>query len=295
MSVTLPQGDFLSRLDPSDRLWAMLIASFVVHLVLVFGVRFTLPEPKIAPSSPHSIDVVLVNAKSAARPSHAEVYAQANLEGGGESEADHRAKSPLPVLEERKETAAVPQKQQRVQELEEQTRKLASQIKAADKAESQSSRKSTPSPRLSAADLIQSSFDAAHLRAQIDKDMDSYNKRPRKVSLGATAKEYVLARYLEDWRMKVEKVGNLNYPEEAKRQKLYGTLMVTVEINADGSVRNVELNRSSGQKLLDEAALRIVKLAAPYAPFSEDIRRNYDVVSITRTWAFTRSDELRSQ
>lgn len=295
MTLTLPRGNFFSRLDPSDRLWATLVASFALHLILVFGVRFTLPEPKIAPSSPHSIEVVLVNAKSAHRPAKAEVYAQANLEGGGESEADRRAKSPLPVLDENKETANLPQKQRQVRELEEQTRRLASQIKTADKMERQSSRKSSPSSHLSAGDLIQSSLDAASLRAQIDKDMDNYNKRPRKVSIGATAREYVLARYLEDWRMKVEKVGNLNYPEEAKRQKLYGTLMLTVEINADGSVRSIELNRSSGSKILDDAALRIVKLAAPYAPFSEDIRRNYDVVSITRTWAFTRSDELHSQ
>lgn len=294
MSITFPRGDFLSRLDPSDRLWAALVASFVVHLALVFGVSFKFPEPKIAPSSNQPIEVVLMNAKSAHRPTKADVYAQTNLEGGGESETDRRAKSPLPVLDERKETD-VGQKQRRVQELEQQTRQLARQIKATEKTEIQSSRKSTPTPHLSAADLIQSSFNAANLRAQIDKDMDTYNKRPRKVSLGATAKEYVLARYLEDWRMKVEKVGNLNYPEEAKRQKLYGTLMVTVEINADGSVRNIELNRSSGYKILDDAALRIVKLAAPYAPFSEDIRRNYDVVSITRTWAFTRSDELHSQ
>jgi protein TonB len=125
--------------------------------------------------------------------------------------------------------------------------------------------------------------------------MDAYNKRPRKVFIGATAREYILSRYLEDWRMKVEKVGNLNYPEEAKRQKLYGSLKLTVEINADGSVRNIELNRSSGHKELDQAALRIVRLAAPYAPFSADIRDKYDVVSITRTWMFTKSDELHSQ
>lgn len=294
MSATLPHGGFFSRLAPSDRLWVLLIASFVLHLGAVFGVSFKFPQPKIAPSNPHAIEVVLVNKKSANRPSHAEVYAQANLEGGGTLETDRRAKSPLPMLEENQEMA-VSQKQRRVLELEERTRQLASQIKTADKMESRSTRRNSPSPHLSAADLIQSSHDTIRLQAQIDRDLDNYNKRPRKVSIGATAKEYVLARYLEDWRMKVEKVGNLNYPEEAKRQKLYGSLMLTVEINADGGVRTVELNRSSGHPVLDQAAMRIVRLAAPYAPFSADIRRNYDVVSITRTWAFTRADELRSR
>ena len=296
MTVTPPRGDFFSRLDPAKRFETMLVASFFLHLLLVFGVGFSLPTPKFAPSDAHSIDVVLVNKKSTTRPTHSDTYAQANLEGGGTVDTERHAKSPLPVLDDSKSDTAVTRKQQRVQELEEQARRLASDIRSVNKVETaRSSRKNSPSPRLDAADLLQSSFDAAKLQAQIDKDMDAYNKRPRKAFVGASAQEYVLARYLEDWRMKVEKVGNLNYPEEAKRQKLYGSLRLTVEINADGSVRNIELNRSSGHKELDEAALRIVRLAAPYAPFSTDIRSKYDVISITRTWMFTKSDQLQSQ
>ena len=106
--------------------------------------------------------------------------------------------------------------------------------------------------------------------------------------------EYRFARYVEDWRQKVERVGNLNYPEAARQLKLYGNLILTVSIRADGSVEKVVVDRSSGHKVLDAAATRIVEMAAPYAPFPADIRRDTDILDITRTWTFARGDELRS-
>jgi protein TonB len=102
----------------------------------------------------------------------------------------------------------------------------------------------------------------------------------------------VFARYVEDWRAKVERVGNLNYPEAARQQKLYGSLQLTVSIKSDGSVEKVEINRSSGSKILDAAAIRIVELAAPYAAFSDEMRSKVDILGITRTWIFTKADQL---
>ena len=98
-----------------------------------------------------------------------------------------------------------------------------------------------------------------------------------------------------DWRAKIERVGNLNYPEAARALKLYGSLLITVSIRSDGSVENVEINRSSGQKVLDAAAVRIVEMSAPFAAFPPDIKRDTDVLHITRTWMFTKGDELRSE
>jgi len=114
--------------------------------------------------------------------------------------------------------------------------------------------------------------------------------------IGARTKEYRFARYVEDWRIKVEHIGNLNYPEAAKRDRLYGNVQLTVGIMADGNLESIEINRSSGKKILDEAAIRIVKLAGQngFAPFPPDISRDTDILHITRTWFFTRSDELRS-
>ena len=145
---------------------------------------------------------------------------------------------------------------------------------------------------MSSADLVMKSLESARLEAQIARDWDAYQKKPKRKFLGARTQEYRFARYAEDWRHKVEKVGNLNYPEEAKREKIYGSLQLTVIIKADGSIRSIEVTRPSGQKVLDEAAVRIVRLAAPYAPFPEDIRRDTDELGIVRTWSFTRADEL---
>ena len=133
------------------------------------------------------------------------------------------------------------------------------------------------------------------LEAQIDKDMDAYATRPKRRFVGARAEEYRFARYVEDWRLKVERVGNLNYPESARSQKLYGTLLLTVGIRANGSIESIAVDRTSGQKTLDLAATRIVEMASPYAAFPADIKRDTDILYITRTWTFAPGDALISQ
>ena len=134
----------------------------------------------------------------------------------------------------------------------------------------------------------------ARLEAQISQQMDAYNKMPRKKFIGARTEELRYAQYIEDWRQKVERIGNLNYPEAA-RGRLYGNLVLTLTLRSDGSLSNVELIRSSGHQALDEAAQRIVRMAAPYAVFPESIRREYDELVITRTWNFTNSDRLQTK
>ena len=142
---------------------------------------------------------------------------------------------------------------------------------------------------------MQRTLDAMRLEAQIAKDMDAYQKRPKRKFIGSRAEEYRFARYVEDWRLKVERVGNLNYPEAARQRKLYGSLTLTVSIRADGSVENVSVNRTSGHRILDAAAVHIVEMAAPYATFPPDVRRDTDILHITRTWTFTKADELVSR
>jgi len=146
-------------------------------------------------------------------------------------------------------------------------------------------------------ELMQRSLEIARLEAQTSRDYETYQKRPKRKFVGARTQEYRFARYVEDWRIKVERIGNLNYPEAAKRDQLYGNLQLTVGIKSDGSLESVEINRPSGKKVLDEAAIRIVKLAGQngFAPFPPDISRDTDILHITRTWAFTRADELTSE
>jgi len=101
--------------------------------------------------------------------------------------------------------------------------------------------------------------------------------------------------YVESWRQKVERIGNMNYPEAAKAQKLYGQLRMTVSIKADGSLESVVIDQKSDHEVLNEAAKRIVELAAPYAVFPDDIKKDTDILSITRTWTFTQEDALQTE
>jgi protein TonB len=142
-------------------------------------------------------------------------------------------------------------------------------------------------------DMATAAINLARLEGQIARNVDEYNKRPRKKFIGARVEEYRFAQYVEDWRQKVERIGNLNYPEAAKGRH-YGSLVLTVIIKSDGNLDRVELNRSSGQKVLDDAARRIVEMAAPYSAFPEAVRRDTDVLEITRTWSFTTSDHLQA-
>jgi protein TonB len=98
--------------------------------------------------------------------------------------------------------------------------------------------------------------------------------------------EYRYARYVEDWRAWVERIGNEHYPEEA-RGRIYGTLRMTVVIGADGRLVHAAIDESSGSPVLDRAARHIVKLSAPFPPFPPEVARDTDVLEITRTWIFT--------
>jgi protein TonB len=153
----------------------------------------------------------------------------------------------------------------------------------------------TPAPAeiRTGADLASSALAIARIEGQISRQLEEYNQRPRKKFIGARVEEYRFAQYVEDWRQKIERIGNLNYPDAAKG-RLYGSLVLTVIIKSNGDLDRVEINRSSGQRLLDDAARRIVQMSAPFAAFPEAIRRDTDVLEITRTWTFTNADRLRS-
>ncbi len=254
-------------------------------------------------TSPRSIaspplEVALVNAKSKAKPTKAEILAQANLDGGGNTDANRRAKTPLPVLPHDTANSELAVATQKIEQMEEQAKELMTQLRAA-KAVAPPVAKPTDAPDPtdlpSSTEQMQRTLEALRLEAQIAKEMDAYEKRPKRRFVGARAAEYRFARYVEDWRLKVERVGNLNYPEAARARKLYGSLLLTVGIRADGSVESVAVDRTSGQKILDLAATRIVEMGAPYAPFPSDIKRDTDILYITRTWTFAPGDSLISQ
>ena len=272
-------------------------ASILVHAVLL-AIQFRVFDPARFKDRMPPLEVALVNAKSKVKPAVADVLAQANLDGGGNTELPRRAKTPLPVVPKASATGDIAVASQRLDVLEQEARELMTRIKGTPPttyAMPKPVEAPEPVAQPSATELMQRTLESMRIEARIAKDIESYQQRPKRRFVGARAEEYRLARYVEDWRAKIERIGNLNYPEAARQFKLYGNLLLTVSIRSDGSVENVEINRSSGQSILDAAAVKIVEMSAPFAAFPPDIKRDTDVLHITRTWMFTKGDELRSE
>jgi protein TonB len=293
--MNIPWPGWLSRMEPANRGFTLaLIASLAFHAVLL-SIHFKLPD-KIERVTKETLEVVLVNAESARKPDKAQARAQANLDGGGNTDEERRAKTPLPVAPTVQEGNDIIEAKKRVSELEVQQQQMLTQLRGS-KAVNSENRRNDQSPQAPSAtsgiDLATAALNLARLEGQIARNVEAYNKRPRKKFIGARVEEYRFAQYVEDWRQKVERIGNLNYPDAAKG-RLYGSLVLTVVIKSDGSLDKVELSRSSGKAVLDNAARRIVEMAAPYAAFPEAIRRDTDIVEITRTWTFTTSDRLQA-
>jgi protein TonB len=305
LSATSNISDFYSAhahgrlLNRSSRLNVAILLSVVIHAVVLFGINFKLPATKNEHAS-IPLEVVLVNSKSVSKPRKADALAQANLDGGGNTDNDRRAKTPVPLIPKPEKTTDAAATSQQREQLEQEATRLMTAVNSEEevKQAAQVPDQLEQDPKVvGAGDLMQRSLEIARLEAQTARDYEAYQKRPKRKFIGARTQEYRFARYVEDWRIKVERIGNLNYPEAARREKLYGNLQLTVGIKSDGSLESIEINRPSGKKVLDEAALRIVKLAGQdgFAPFPPDISRDTDILHITRTWAFTRSDELTSE
>lgn len=276
------------------RLELAIVISLALHALLL-TLHFRFPDAASAMRE-KAMDIVLVNSKSAKKPREAQALAQANLDGGGNTDENRRAKTPLPPTLQQTTGADMEQMQRRVRDLEARQQTLLTQAKSLRSAApaENASEQPTPIATLSGIDLAESARAMARLEGEISKSVDEYNKRPRKKYLGARTEEYRFAQYIEDWRQKIERVGTLNYPEAA-RGKLYGSLILTVSISADGHVSRIDINKSSGHKVLDDSARRIVQMASPYAAFPPDIRRDTDVLEITRTWHFTQGDQLSAK
>jgi protein TonB len=283
------------------RMRTALIASLLVHLFVVFGITFKLPVPSFLESHSPQLEVVLVNAKSKTQPVKAQTLAQHNLDGGGNTDDKRQATSPLPVVPEQKSSDEVKLALRRVEQLEKEARQLMTQKQATapvqtapatPKADAPPSESDSAKPVLQATDLMQRSLEMARLDAKIERDWQAIQQRPRRKFVGASTQEFRFARYIEDWRQKIERVGELNYPQAARDQKLSGRVLVTVAVKSDGTVESVAIDRPSGNRILDDAARRIVQLAAPFAAFPTDIAKDVDILHITRTWTFTTADRF---
>ncbi len=282
---------------PGNQILPVAIAlSLVVHAALLM-VNFVLPDAHLSEKFAAPMEVVLVNSRSAHKPVKADALAQAHLDGGGNTAEDRRAKTNLPAIAE-STTNEMTVAAQRVEQLESEVQRMMAQLKSDYHADAPADNAKRPQDRLEGKEPIeidQRKLEIQKLEAQIAREMDHYQKLPKRKFIGARTEGVVYAQYVDDWRQKIERLGTRNFPEEAKRKGIFGTLLLTVSIRADGSVENVEIERSSGHEVLDRAARRVVQLAAPFAAFPPAIRKEYDILSITRSWAFTRAEELVSE
>ena len=288
--------EFMAGMDPSSRSFTLALGLSILLHAVALSIHFKLPDIIRDKYILPPLEVVLVNSKTRAKPVKADVRAQANLDGGGNTDENRRAKTPLPVLKEAGSGADAKRATRRVQELEARQLKMMTRLQAAKSVTTAEQPKpasaaEAPQPQVSGQDLATSALAIARMEAQISRQTEEYNKRPRKKNIGARAEEYRFAQYVEDWRLKVERIGNLNYPDGA-RGRVYGSLVLTVSIKADGSLDKIEVDRSSGYQILDRAAERIVKMASPYAGFPANIKRDTDILVITRTWTFAPGDKL---
>jgi protein TonB len=294
-SLMLDPREYWNGLDRQSRLLLVSVAvSILLHAILL-TIHFRYPDAMRWDSASQPLEVVLVNSKTKEKPDRAKALAQANLDGGGNTDARQRATSALPTTNPKDPGRDLAEMQRRQRELEAQQQRLLAQAREARSSVAAGTEGRNPSeeatPQVSGRDIADRSLAMLNLQAQIARQTQAYQERPRKRFIGANAREYRFAQYEEEWRAKIERVGTINYPAEA-RGKLYGVLQLTVTIQADGSVISIELNRSSGLKVLDAAAHRIVQLAAPFAAFSDDIRKDTDQLVITRTWFFAQGDKV---
>jgi protein TonB len=273
----------------NDRFAVSILMALGLHAMLVLGVGFVLDfKPLTHPLE--TLDVVLVNWRSESTPDEADFLAQASQQGGGEStevsrpSQENTGASPGlaegdDLLDQQEQLSTVADAAREQILIEDDTAEFAQQITMIEQPES-----ALPS----AATLMLDSMKMAKLQPGVQRNRDSQSKLPRRKWISANTREYEFAAYMQAWVAKVERVGNLNYPEEIRRLKLVGDLIMTVGINLDGSVESIDIQRSSGLPQLDQAATRIVRLAGPYSPLPKHINATVDVLHITRTWRFSR-------
>jgi len=303
----------VSTVSVWDRFGFTLFMAAALHAMVILGIAFN-SSPSRPPVT--TLEITLSQYQSKVVPKEADFIAPTNQVGSGSEEKKHlpavsqhaemQASEPVPLASQQTAAAEpVPEPQPpqpATQELSTKPERSPEKSSAGGiktvtttakaerrQAEKQQHDKAAAPPRSSGAatSLLARSIEMASLQAQIDQAEEWLAKRPRVKRLtSATTKAREDAAYLDSWRRKIEMVGNLNYPEEARRGKTYGQLRLLVAILPDGSVKEISVLKSSGHKVLDDAAVRIVRLAAPFQPFPQEMRSNADILEIIRTWKF---------
>ena len=269
-----------------DRFMVFLVLATAVHALVFFGVGFGInlnPVPRLA----DTLDVVLVQWRSEDEPDEADYLAQASQKGGGDTMEQVRPSETV--------SGAIPKAQQgenpfeaeeRVPEVAIEQQEVVAVDSEAEIPTEITEVEQPDQPVPDASELMRQSMEMASLQPELSTERRWKSKLPRREFISANTREYEFASYMSAWVSKVERVGNLNYPSELRRKKLHGDLVLTVGIHQNGTVESIDVRRSSGVREIDDAAIRIVRLAAPYSPLPDNITDRVDVLHITRTWRF---------
>lgn len=287
-----------SPVTDQDRLKFAIFLAISLHLILILGVRFVLPENEESPI-PLSLDVTLAQRESLEAPKQADFIGQKNQQGAGDSE---QAERPATELENFKNTQGetsiptlelVPEAFQANQEL---TLVKAIQADKIINQPNESQEQDTPEQIDKQTEITPPplTLEQHNVEQDIANQLKTRGVRKRQISASIIESEADAA-YLEVWRKKIERVGNTYYPEQAKQQGIFGKLMLKVGIARDGSLIDVEILQSSGQPILDRAAIDIVRLAAPFDKFPDAIKKNTDILEIVRIWQFKPDNKLNTR
>lgn len=275
-----------------DRFSLTVFFALAMHAIIILGVSFNLVD-EVDPDSLSTMEITLVHNRAEEEPEDADYLAQANQLGGGNVEEKVRDSSPFSNITPTQEQGIAPTSVRDLAPPPVPVKQTQEELMTVDKSRLQEASQPQHDPlpippeNVTAAQLFERSQEIARLSAKIEQIKKSYAMTPRQTYVrGANAREFRFASYMDAWRTKVERLGNLNYPEEAVRRGISGALLMDVAINPDGSLHSVRVLRTSGHKVLDDAAVRIVKLAAPYPPLSEDILQDTDILHIPRVWQF---------
>lgn len=281
------------RIGPGDRLGATLALALILHAAVILGIGFALDEP--APVAT-TLDVILVETKTDTPPDKADFLAQASQAGGGDHDEAQRPREQTtsPVPTETDGVAPQPMRPQAPPPQPQPEQRLLTATQSdtrLPRPEDTPPRPEDPLP--TGRELMQQALELARMAAEIDQRQQMYARRPNRKFVTAATREYEYAAYLRSWVARVERVGNLNYPDEARRRQLSGNLVMTVAVRRDGSIEDITIVSPSGHRMLDEAAMRIVRLAEPFPPLPQT-EENVDILHITRTWQFLPGGTLRN-
>ena len=275
-----------------DRMGLTIFFALAIHAIVILGVSFDLDDIFKNDSAP-TMEITLVSSQSKEAPEEADYLAQANQQGGGNVDKKVRPTSPFSNPDPTMENGLAPDSQMAFSppplKKKQQERKLMTAEQSPFARDSKEFKRDIPVETKStqAAQLFERSREFARLHAEIQELKQAYEHTPHHTYVtGINAKEYRFASYIEAWRDKVEKFGSLNYPEDAIRRNINGDLLLDVGVNPDGSIESMKVLRSSGHKLLDNAATQIVKMAAPFPPLTQAILKDTDVLHISLVWRF---------